>query len=159
MIQFPERQLFCPTVAQDVTFGPSARGKTRAQASELAAAALATLGLPPSEFMDRSPFDLSAGQQRRVGMAGVAACSAPFYVLDEPTAALDTDGLFRLENLLAEWHNAGTAYLIISHDLEWLASVTCRVWIMNEGRLVFDGSWSDSELLAASLDSIGFRRT
>jgi len=158
MIQFPERQLFCATVGEDVAFGPSARGRTRSRASELATAALATMGLSPSEFMNRSPFDLSAGQQRRVGMAGVVACAAPFYILDEPTAALDSDGLSRLEELLASWHRSGATYLIISHDLEWLAAVTSRVWVMDAGRLLFDGLWSDSARLEPVLASIRFRR-
>jgi energy-coupling factor transport system ATP-binding protein len=157
MIQFPERQLFCATVGDDVAFGPSARGNERKRAVESAAMALETMGLPPAEFWERSPFELSAGQQRRAGMAGVAACSAPFYILDEPTAALDADGLARLESLLAQWQGAGVAYLIISHDLDWLAQITHRVWVMDAGHILFDGVWSDSVQLDPVLASIGFR--
>jgi energy-coupling factor transport system ATP-binding protein len=157
MIQFPERQLFCATVGDDVAFGPFARGNERQQATELATTALEMMGLPPAEFSERSPFELSAGQQRRAGMAGVAACSAPFYILDEPTAALDADGLARLESLLAKWQSESVAYLIISHDLDWLAQVTHRVWVMDAGRILFDGIWSDSVQLDPILTSIGFR--
>ncbi|MBI5867974.1 MAG: ABC transporter ATP-binding protein [candidate division Zixibacteria bacterium] len=156
MIQFPERQLFCPTVGEDVAFGPRARGSDIARAKELASAALDALGLPFAHFARRSPFDLSAGQQRRVGMAGVTACPAPLYILDEPTAALDADGLERLQRVLADWRKSGIAYLVISHDLDWLEHVTHRVWVMNSGRVIFDGDWTDSSHLAPILQPIGF---
>ncbi len=156
MIQFPERQLFCPTVGEDVAFGPRARGSEIDGAKDKAGAALDMLGLPSAHFARRSPFDLSAGQQRRVGMAGVTACPAPLYILDEPTAALDADGLDRLQSVLADWRKTGIAYLIISHDLDWLAYVTHRAWVMNSGSVVFDGEWTDMRHLAPILQSIGF---
>lgn len=159
MIQFPERQLFCATVGDDVAFGPQARGCDITQAAQLASDSLDRLGLPSSRFRRRSPFELSAGQQRRVGMAGVMACPAPMYILDEPTAALDADGLARLERILAEWHEKGTAYLIISHDLDWLSRATRRVWVMNAGELLFDGFWSDAARLESVMRLIGFEES
>lgn len=156
LIQFPERQLFCSTVAEDVAFGPAHRGVARAEAWDLAASQLSRLGLDPAEFMGRSPFELSGGEQRRVAMAGVAACPAPLYILDEPTAGLDADGLAGLEALLTLWHSEGATYLIISHDLDWLAQVTSRAWVMREGRLILDGHWRDEEGFVPALRTIGF---
>jgi energy-coupling factor transporter ATP-binding protein EcfA2 len=157
LIQFPERQLFCPTVIDDVAWGPQQKGIVSAEARDTAAVVLTRLGLPAADFADRSPFALSGGQRRRVALAGVAACPATLYILDEPSAALDLAGIGRLEDLLGEWHRAGTAYVIVSHDLDWLCRVTNRVWVMDKGRICYDGPWIDGSQLDRALAAIRFR--
>jgi len=156
LIQFPERQLFCSTVIDDVAAGPRARGGRSSDLLSAARAALDRVGLPPDDFGHRSPFDLSGGQKRRAALAGIVAIPSRLYLLDEPQAALDSEGLERLESLLQEWLGAGSAYVIISHDLEFLRRLTHRVWVMNKGRIIFDGPWEALDSQPVILASIGF---
>lgn len=156
LIQFPERQLFCPTILDDVIWGPVQKGVAKHAARATATQLLDRLQLPVAEFATRSPFALSGGQRRRAALAGAAACQAPLYILDEPTAALDAPGMRRLEDLLQDWHSTRTAFVIISHDLNWLARVTTRLWVMDAGEIQFDGLWSDSITLPPLLERLGF---
>lgn len=156
LIQFPERQVFCPTIIGDISWGPIQKGGSKDDALAAARQLLERLQLPAGEFGRRSPFALSGGQRRRVALAGVAACDAPLYILDEPTAALDASGIAAVEALLSDWHSGLTSYLIISHDLEWLARVTNRLWVMEKGQIQFDGSWDDTDNLPPLLERVGF---
>jgi energy-coupling factor transport system ATP-binding protein len=159
LIQFPERQLFCATVLEDVKVGPKARGVAPKALADVACATLDRVGLPPAAFGSRSPFDLSGGQKRRAALAGIAAVPSGLYLLDEPQAALDGDGLLRLESLLRDWVSQGSAYVIISHDLDFLRRLTHRVWVMDKGRLIFDGPWETLDSRPEVLKSIGFTAT
>lgn len=156
LIQFPERQLFCPTVLDDVTWGPVQKGAPTSATRVAAARLLDRLQLPAGTFGTRSPFALSGGQRRRVALAGVAACQTTLYILDEPTAALDGQGIAALETLLSDWHKESISYLIISHDLPWLARVTNRLWVMEKGRIQYDGPWDDTGILPPLLERLGF---
>ncbi len=155
LIQFPERQLFAETVLDDVAFGARSRGLDRSAATARSGQVLDAVGLPSAEFEQRSPFSLSGGQKRRVALASVAVCGAKLYILDEPTSALDADGHAVLEMQLRRWHTEGVAFIVISHDIGWLRRVTERVWIMNRGRLLVDGKWSDAQT-GDALRRIGF---
>jgi energy-coupling factor transporter ATP-binding protein EcfA2 len=156
LIQFPERQLFCPTILEDVTWGPVQKGVAKDVALASAEQLLERLQLPIGDFGGRSPFALSGGQRRRAAIAGAAACRSPLYILDEPTAALDVQGTRRLEELLRDWHASQTAFIIISHDLKWLARVTTRLWVLEEGRIRFDGRWNDPTDLPPLIERLGF---
>ncbi|MBD3298728.1 MAG: ATP-binding cassette domain-containing protein [candidate division Zixibacteria bacterium] len=155
LIQFPERQLFAETVLDDVAFGARNRGLDRSAAAAQTRQVLDAVGLPAAEFEQRSPFSLSGGQKRRVALASVAVCGATLYILDEPTSALDADGHAALEEQLRRWRTEGVAYIVISHDVDWLRRVTERVWIIDKGRLLLDAHWPD-DATGAALEQIGF---
>ncbi len=156
LIQFPERQLFNPTILEDVSWGPVQKGVLRPEAQARATTLMDRLQLPVSEYGHRSPFAVSGGQRRRAAIAGAAACRAPLYILDEPTAALDVHGMKSLESLLQDWRAEGISFLIISHDLPWLSRVTSRVWVMEKGQIKFDGYWADQASLQPLLERLGF---
>ena len=155
LIQFPERQLFAETVSEDVAFGPRNQGRGDDGLDELVRGALAGAGLSYAQFAQRSPFSLSGGQKHRAAIAGVIACDAPLYILDEPTSALDREGLAAVNHTLANWASQGVPYVVISHDVDWLQTVTRRVWVLAEGHLTADTTWDAPECRPA-LQSIGF---
>ncbi|HUU45433.1 MAG TPA: ATP-binding cassette domain-containing protein [Acidobacteriota bacterium] len=156
LIQFPERQLFAGSVMEDVAYGPRALGGGIEKSQRDAEAALAHVGLAPEIYGPRSPFALSGGERRRAAMAGVAAVDAPLYILDEPTAALDGRGLQRLAGLCAAWRREGRSCILISHDLAILRRLTERVWVMERGRLIYDGTWVGLDGKPGVLAGIGF---
>ena len=111
LFQNPDDQLFCPTVLEDVAFGPLNLGKTPAEAVRIARNTLARLGL--EGFEDRVTYKLSGGEKKLVSLATVLAMQPQLLLLDEPTAGLDTDTKHRLVHLL---QNLGIAYMIVSHE-------------------------------------------
>lgn len=134
LFQDPDDQLFCPTVAEDVGFGPLQFGQHGAELARTVAAALAQVGL--DGFQDRSPHHLSRGEKSRVCLAGLLACSPRVLVLDEPTANLDPRGRREFKALLARI--PGTK-LIATHDLEMVAELCSRAVVLDGGRIVADG--------------------
>ena len=153
VFQYPEHQLFAPTVFEDVAFGPRNLGFSPEEVELKVRKALELVHLQPDAVGERSPFELSGGQQRRVALAGVLAMEPEVLVLDEPTAGLDpkAHGLF-LE-LISELHRtSNVATVIVSHDMDDLARLCNRVMLMNGGRVVADGSpgviFSDEEAIA-----------
>ncbi|MEW5701734.1 MAG: ATP-binding cassette domain-containing protein [Candidatus Zixiibacteriota bacterium] len=157
VMQFPERQLFCSTVLDDVAVGPKARGLKSGELATAVTIALDRVGLPAATFARRAPFSLSGGQRRRAALAGIAAIPSRLYLLDEPQASLDAEGQASLESLLRDWLERRAAYVIISHDLEFLRRLTRRVWVLDKGRIIFDGTWAALERHGGVLDAIGFR--
>ncbi|MBM6676565.1 ABC transporter ATP-binding protein [Olsenella uli] len=118
--QRSEDQLFCETVLDDIAYGPRARGLSEEGALAAAREAAASLGIG-EDLLDRSPFELSGGQMRRVALAGVVAGRPGAYVLDEPTAGLDARGIADLRRLVCDLANDGASVVIITHDPEeWL---------------------------------------
>jgi energy-coupling factor transport system ATP-binding protein len=142
IMQFPERQIFCRSVEEEVAYGLIARGMSKSEALSESSHALTRVGLNPAEFGHRDPFSLSGGQKRRVMLAVASAIPSDLYILDEPQAALDDDGLTALESLCLGWHEQETAYVLVSHDYEVLRSLTTRVIALEWGRVAFDGTWS-----------------
>jgi energy-coupling factor transporter ATP-binding protein EcfA2 len=134
LFQDPDDQLFCPTVWEDVAFGPRQFGLSQRDVAEKVANALQMVGL--SGFEKRSPHRLSRGEKRRVCLAGVLACDAKILVLDEPTSDLDPRSRGELMEIL---RRLPVAQLIASHDLEFVVQTCSRVLVLDRGELVADG--------------------
>lgn len=148
VFQDPDDQLFCPTVAEDVAFGPQQLGLAQAEVKERVRKALAQVGLP--DFGHRATHHLSHGEKRRVCLAGVLACEPSVLVLDEPTSDLDPRGRREFKALLRE---LPATKLIATHDLELVVELCPRSIILDRGVVVADGSTpillSDEPLMLA----------
>ena len=134
LFQDPDDQLFCPTVGEDVAFGPQQLGLVGAALSSRVSASLAQVGL--AGFEERMPHRLSRGEKRRVCLAGLLACDVRLLVLDEPTSDLDPRGRRELLSLLAR---LPVAQLIATHDLELVVALCPRAIVLDGGRIVADG--------------------
>jgi cobalt/nickel transport system ATP-binding protein len=134
LFQDPDDQLFCPTVWEDVAFGPRQLGVAEPRLSQLVREALAQVGL--AGFEDRLPHHLSRGEKRRACLAGLLACDARLLVLDEPTSDLDPRGRRELMGLLTR---LPVAQLIATHDLEFVVEICPRAIVIDRGRIVADG--------------------
>ncbi|MCK5832688.1 ABC transporter ATP-binding protein [bacterium] len=134
--QFPARQLFAETVIEDVEFGPKNLGMDNVR--NKAEKALEVVGIQ-QEVYNKSPFDLSDGQQRWVGIAGVIAMDRDFIIFDEPTASLDNDGRHRFRDIVELLSSKGKTIMIITHDFELAEKCTQRTIILESGGIVWDG--------------------
>ena len=157
VMQYPEYQLFATTVYEDIAFGPRNMNLPEEEVKHrvLAAADFAKL---PREVMNRSPFDLSGGQKRRVALAGVIAMNPDFLVLDEPAAGLDPGGRRSILGGIKEFgKSSGTSVVIVSHSMEDMASYCDRIIVMASGRVIMDGNCAEvfsryNELIGVGLD-------
>ncbi|NLJ84388.1 MAG: energy-coupling factor transporter ATPase [Halanaerobiaceae bacterium] len=141
VFQYPEHQLFEETVYGDVAFGPRNLGLSEEEVELRVKEALELVGLDYEEFKDRSPFNLSGGQQRKVAIAGVLAMKPEVLILDEPSAGLDPQGRQQLISLLEYlYNNKGMTIILVSHRMEEIARLSNRVIVMSEGEIVFDDS-------------------
>ncbi|MFX3674628.1 MAG: energy-coupling factor ABC transporter ATP-binding protein [Paenisporosarcina sp.] len=139
VFQFPEHQLFDETVLKDIMFGPLNFGVPAEEAEHRARVLVEQLGLP-SEVLDKSPFDLSGGQMRRVAIAGVLAMEPSVLVLDEPTAGLDPRGRHEIMELFHKLHvEKGLTTILVTHSMEDAARYSDHVAIMHEGTCVLNG--------------------
>ena len=156
VFQYPEYQLFEETVEQDVAFGPANLGWDEAKIRQAVEEALALVGLSYAEMKDRSPFDLSGGQKRRVAIAGVLAMQPEILILDEPTAGLDPkakqDILQMIERVRAM---AGTTILLVSHNMGDIARLADQVLVMDRGTVRLDGSPEEVFAQSACLRGLG----
>jgi energy-coupling factor transport system ATP-binding protein len=141
LFQFPESQLFAPTVFADVAFGPRRMHLGRREVRRRVLDALDAVGLPPQEYGWRSPFDLSGGQRRRVALAGVLAMSPSVLMLDEPSIGLDGEAraeLYRyVKRVQQERH---VTVILVSHDMAEVAALAQWLFVLHEGRLVMQGT-------------------
>ncbi len=141
LFQFPEAQLFAPTVYADVAFGPQRMHLDRHEVRMRVRAALAQVGLPPNEYASRSPFELSGGQQRRVALAGVLAMQPSILVLDEPTVGLDAGGREEFYSYLhTVQQEQGVTIILVSHDMTEVAAMADTLFVLHEGQFVMQGS-------------------
>ena len=154
VFQYPEYQLFEETVLKDIAFGPRNLGLSEAQAQERAREAAKAVNLP-EEVLERSPFDLSGGQKRRVAIAGVLAMHPRTLILDEPAAGLDPSGRREMLALLKALHGRGMTLVMVSHSMTDVSRLCKRVLVMNQGRLVMDGAPGDVFGRAAELKAMG----
>jgi cobalt/nickel transport system ATP-binding protein len=138
LFQDPDDQLFCPTVAEDVAFGPQQLGLAGAALAERVEHALAEVGL--AGYGHRSTHHLSHGEKRRACLAGVLACEPSVLVLDEPTSGLDPRGRREFKQLL---QSISATKLIATHDLEWAVELCARVIVLDGGSVVADGPTVD----------------
>lgn len=142
VFQFPEYQLFEETVLKDVAFGPKNFGMEQSEAEAAAKEALARVGLDET-FYDRSPFELSGGEKRRVAIAGILAYGPEYLIVDEPTAGLDPKGAFEMMDLFETIHRNGTTVLLVTHDMNLVLRYCDRVLVFDEGKLVRDAAPRD----------------
>jgi len=142
VFQFAENQIFEETVLKDVAFGPQNFGVSEEDAEQIAREKLALVGIDESLF-NRSPFELSGGQMRRVAIAGMLAMEPAILVLDEPTAGLDPLGRKELMNLFKKLHQSGMTIVLVTHLMDDVAEYANQVYVMEKGRLVKRGKPSD----------------
>ena len=142
VFQFAENQIFEETVLKDVAFGPQNFGVSEEDAEKIAREKLALVGINESLF-NRSPFELSGGQMRRVAIAGILAMEPAVLVLDEPTAGLDPLGRKELMNLFKKLHQSGMTIVLVTHLMDDVAEYANQVYVMEKGRLVKGGKPSD----------------
>ena len=142
VFQFAENQIFEETVLKDVAFGPQNFGVSEEDAEQIAREKLALVGIDESLF-NRSPFELSGGQMRRVAIAGILAMEPAILVLDEPTAGLDPLGRKELMNLFKKLHQSGMTIVLVTHLMNDVAEYANQVYVMEKGCLVKGGKPSD----------------
>jgi len=141
VFQYPEYQLFEETILKDVMFGPKNLGLSDAEAEERARHALHQVGLTDESMYEKSPFELSGGQKRRVAIAGVLAMKPGVLILDEPTAGLDPRGREEILSLIRRYHEEEKVTLImVSHSMTDVSRLCSRILVMNHSRLVMDGT-------------------
>ena len=155
VFQYPERQLFAETVAQDVAFGPHNLGLPQDEVDRRVESSLARVGLDLAAVGDKSPFELSGGQQRRVAFAGVLAMEPEVLVLDEPMAGLDPAARRDFLELIDRLHREGLTVVMVSHSMDDLANCCDRIVVMNEGAVFAEGAPAQVFAHADELKSIG----
>ncbi len=138
VFQFAENQIFEETVLRDVAFGPQNFGVSAEEAEAIAREKLALVGIDESLF-ERSPFELSGGQMRRVAIAGILAMEPKILVLDEPTAGLDPIGRKELMTLFKKLHQDGITIVLVTHLMDDVAEFADQVYVMEKGKLVKNG--------------------
>lgn len=135
VFQYPEYQLFEETIYKDIAFGPKNMGLDDAEIDRRVRRAAAFTGLP-EEYLERSPFELSGGQKRRVAIAGVLAMEPRVLVLDEPAAGLDPEGRDMILSQIKQYHKeTGTTVLLVSHSMEDIAKYADKVLVMNQKKI------------------------
>ncbi|MBQ8620218.1 MAG: energy-coupling factor transporter ATPase [Clostridia bacterium] len=144
VFQYPENQLFEETVEKDIAFGPKNLGLDEKEIARRVKEAMRRVALDYDKLHDRSVFELSGGQMRRVAIAGVLAMEPQVLVLDEPCAGLDPRGREEILGLIKKLHEeAGTTIVMVSHSMDDVASLAERVIVMNHGEIVMDGAPRD----------------
>ncbi len=158
VFQYPEYQLFADTVAKDIAFGPKNLKLSQEEINDRVRKAMQAVGLDYDYYKDRSPFDLSGGQKRRVAIAGVLAMMPKVLILDEPTAGLDPIGKRQILNLITNLKNTITpTIIVISHDINEITQYCTRLIVFNDSKIAFDLPVSElfthsEELLQIGLD-------
>ena len=141
VFQYPEYQLFEETVAKDIAFGPKNQGLSADEIADRVRYAMDCVHLDYGKYADRSPFELSGGQMRRVAIAGVLAMRPSVLILDEPTAGLDPRGRDKILTMLEELHaREHTTILIVSHSMDDMARLASRLIVMSRGKIVSEGT-------------------
>lgn len=158
VFQYPENQLFEETVAKDIAFGPKNLGLDEAEIDRRVRAAMRRVALDYDKLAQRSVFELSGGQMRRVAIAGVLAMEPQTLVLDEPCAGLDPRGREEILGLISDLHReSGATIVMVSHSMDDVAALAERVIVMNHGKVAMDGAPREifsrgEELRAIGLD-------
>ena len=140
VFQYPEYQLFEETVRKDIGFGPKNMGLSEEEIDRRVHMAMDLVGLPYDEIAEKSPFELSGGQMRRVALAGVLAMQPRILLLDEPTAGLDPRARDFLLKDIQRLHRDGTTVVMISHSMDDVAALATRIAVLQKGRLALTGT-------------------
>ena len=157
VFQYPEHQLFEETVLKDVCFGPMNMGMSREEAEKKAKLVLEQVGINEKCY-NKSPFEPSGGQKRRVAIAGVLAMNPEIIVLDEPTAGLDPKGRDKILNRIKELHdNTGIGVVLVSHSMEDVANYAQRLIVINNGKIKYDGMPKDVFKHYKELEKMGLK--
>ena len=155
VFQYPEYQLFEETVYKDIAFGPKNMGLDSGEIDRRVRDAAAFVGLD-AELLDKSPFELSGGQKRRVAIAGVIAMEPKVLVLDEPTAGLDPQGRDAILAQIQTYHRAkGAAVVLVSHSMEEIARNVERIAVLSDGRVLMQGTPEQVFARAHELEQVG----
>ena len=136
VFQYPEYQLFEETVAKDIAFGPKNQGLNAEEIDRRVRKAMARVQLDYGKYAERSPFELSGGQMRRVAIAGVLAMEPRYLILDEPAAGLDPKGRDRILGMVKDLHEAGVTVVMVSHSMDDCARLASRMIVMSKGTVV-----------------------
>ncbi len=156
VFQYPEYQLFDETVEKDVSFGPKNLGLKKDEIAERVKEAVETVGLDYEQFKERSPFELSGGQKRRVAIAGVIAMRPQILVLDEPTAGLDPVGRIEMFDLIAKLKETTVKTIImVSHNMDEISEVANKIAVLEHGKLRCHGTPKELFKHAEELEEIG----
>lgn len=154
VFQFPEYQLFEETIERDIMFGPMNFGIDENRAKEIAKKSLEMVGLDQT-YLEKSPFDLSGGQKRRVAIAGILAMDPDILVLDEPTAGLDPLGIKEMMDLFKKIHEMGKTVVLVTHDMNHVLEYCDNVVVMNDGQVEKAGKVKDIFLDSDYLLNLG----
>lgn len=156
VFQYPEHQLFEETIYKDIAFGPRNLGLSEEEVHNRVKESMESVGLDFEELKDRSPFELSGGQKRRVAIAGVIAMKPKILVLDEPTAGLDPRGR---DEILGEiqklYEKEGITIILVSHSMEDVAKLVDRILVMHRGKVEMDGKTREVFSRANELEKLG----
>ena len=153
--QYPEYQLFEETVYKDISFGPKNMGLKEEEIHKRVLLAAEYVGLK-KELLEKSPFDLSGGEKRRVAIAGVIAMHPKLLILDEPTAGLDPKGRDRILEMIKSYRErTGSTVLLVSHSMEDVAKIATKVLVMNKGQVEMYGTVDEVYSHSEELRNIG----
>ncbi|MCI6275894.1 MAG: energy-coupling factor transporter ATPase [Clostridium sp.] len=156
VFQYPEYQLFEETIEKDIEFGPRNLGLSDEEIALRVKKAMKMVGLDFETYKDKSPFELSGGQKRRVAIAGVVAMEPKVLILDEPTAGLDPKGRDEILGQIKKLHDEyKMTIILVSHSMEDVARVADRILVMNQGKCVLDGKPYEVFKEIDTLESIG----
>lgn len=155
VFQYPEHQLFAETIFEDIAFGPRNLNFSEKRIPDIVKLSMEQVGLDYTEFKDKSPFQLSGGQKRRVAIAGVLAMQPKVLVLDEPTAGLDPAGRKEIIKLIKEFYQKGKTVVWISHNMDEIARLANRLIVMYRGSVFLDGDPQEVFSREGELKKIG----
>lgn len=156
VFQYPEYQLFEETIEKDIEFGPRNLGLSDEEISVRVKKAMKMVGLDFETYKDKSPFELSGGQKRRVAIAGVVAMEPKVLILDEPTAGLDPKGRDEILGQIKKLHDEyNMTIILVSHSMDDVARVADRILVMNKGKCVLDGKPYEVFKEIDTLENIG----
>ena len=156
VFQYPEYQLFEETIAKDIAFGPKNLGLSPEEVDRRVRRAMEWVHLDYDRYAQRSPFELSGGQMRRVAIAGVLAMESKVLILDEPTAGLDPRGRDRILDMVKQLHaQGGGTVIMVSHSMDDSSRLATRLIVMNKGRLVADGTPRELFRQVGMMESVG----
>lgn len=155
VFQYPESQLFGETVEKDIGFGPVKMGLSSEEVEDRVKESISMVGLDFEEYRNRSPFNLSGGEKRKIAIAGILALKPEVLVLDEPTAGLDPSSRITLLKMIQSFKLEGRTLVMVSHDMDEISSISDNVIVMNQSKIEFSGSTGEAFSKPAMLRKAG----